>query len=164
MDWGLFYLDFSNWVARCMDESLVVLKRVDKQPFNWRKDMQATWEISCERFFPETKELTKNGTKKRMMIDVRKMRIKGDFIFTNMFEVNYLKRNKEFRFFVKQLVKPKKELWPTLVLQPLVKADKWEKEGNYTREQFTKWLGGLIGNAESAVIDLMTMPPQNVAA
>src|SRR5271154_2192187 len=114
-----------------------------------------TWEMSCERFFIETKELTKKGTKVRKPIDIRKMRIKGDFIFTNMFEVNYLKRNKEFYFFVKQLIKPKKELWPTLVLQPVVKAEKWEKDGTYTKEQFIVWLSDKIGNsAESVVIEL----------
>jgi hypothetical protein len=29
-----------------------------------------TASCSCERFFPETEEVTKKGTKKRLMVDV----------------------------------------------------------------------------------------------
>lgn len=125
----------------------------------------ATWVVSCERYFPETAELTKNGTKKRMMIDVRKMKIEGDFIGTTSYEVNYLKRNGEFKFYVKLLNPPKKEKWPTLKLRQVVKLDSWTREGAYTREQFKHWLEKRIGSsAESAIVDVMTMPPQNLAA
>jgi hypothetical protein len=125
----------------------------------------ATWTCSCERYFPETQELTKKGVKKRMMVDVRKMKIEGDFIGTTSYEVNYLKRNGEFKFYVKQLVPPKKEKWPTLKLKAVILLDKWIREVAYTREQFKQWLDKRIGTgAESAIVDLMTMPPQNLAA
>jgi hypothetical protein len=125
----------------------------------------ATWENSCERYFPETEEITKKGTKKRLMVEVRKMHIMGNFLFTDQFEVNYLKRGGEFKFYVKQVQRPVKEKWNTLKLNIQAPVDKCSKEGTYTREQFKPWLTRLIGiQAEAAIVDLLTMPPQNLAA
>lgn len=124
-----------------------------------------TVSLSCERYFPETGKVGPKGKKQRICIDVRKMQIRGDFITTNGFEVNYLKRGGEFRFYVKSIVPPKKELWPTLNTRPTIPEPKWEREGNYSREEFVKWLKARgIHNGESLTISLMTMPPENLEA
>jgi hypothetical protein len=127
--------------------------------------MAATVTLSCERFFPETGKMNAKGKPQRICIDVRKMQIRGEFITTKGFEVNYLKRCGEFRFYVKSIVKPKKELWPTLKLQPVQVVHKWAREGNYSRAEFVAWLKARgIHNGESLTIGLMTMPPENLEA
>lgn len=127
--------------------------------------MAATISLSCERYFPETNKRGKNGKLQRICIDVRKMQIRGDFITTSGFEVNYLKRSGEFRFYVKSIVPPKKELWPTLKLKPIKVETKWEREGNFSQAEFVAWLKRYgIHNGESLTISLMTMPPENLEA
>jgi hypothetical protein len=117
------------------------------------------------RYKPETNQVQKNGKRKRIIIDVRKMIIRGDFITTTGFEVNYLKRSGEFRFYVKSLIPQKKELWPTLKLKADTIVHKWAREGNYSREQFVAWLKARgVHNAESHTIMLMTMTPENLEA
>jgi len=127
--------------------------------------MTATVSLSCERYFPETNKRGKNGKLQRICIDVRKMQIRGDFITTTGFEVNYIKRGGEFRFYVKSIVKPVKSIWQELNTRPQPIIPKWEREGNYSRDEFVAWLKARrIQNAESLVIALMTMPPENLAA
>ena len=121
--------------------------------------------ISCIRYWPETNQIQKNGKRKRIVIDVRKMQVRGDFITTTHFEVNYLKRSGEFRFYVKSLIPQKKELWPTLKLKDDTIVHKWAREGNYSREQFVAFLKARgVQNAESYTIMLMTMAPENLEA
>lgn len=127
--------------------------------------METTWEISCERYFPETEEITKKGTPKRMMIDVRKMILHGSFIVTDCYEIHYLKRNKEWRFYVKEKTMPYKERWVRLPLNKVKTGPTWKREGNYTREQFGEWLRKRVGQqSEQLISQLVTMPPQNLAA
>lgn len=127
--------------------------------------MAATVSLSCERYFPETGKMGPKGKPQRICIDVRKMQIRGNFITTSGFEVNYLKRCGEFRFYVKSIVPQKKELWPTLKLSPIKVEHKWAREGNYSRTEFVVWLKARgIHNGESLAINLMTMAPENLAA
>lgn len=127
--------------------------------------MAATVSLSCERFFPPTTIMGKNGKPKRICVDVRKMQIRGDFITTTGFEVNYLKRSGEFRFYVKSIVPQKKELWPTLKLVPTTVVHKWEREGNYSQAEFVKWLKARgIHNGEALSWTLITMAPENLEA
>jgi hypothetical protein len=117
------------------------------------------------RYKPETNQIQKNGKRKRIVIDVRKMRVSGDWITTTQLEVNYLKRQGEFRFYVKSLIPQKKELWPTLKLKADTVVHKWAREGNYSREQFVAFLKARgVQNAESYTIMLMTMAPENLEA
>jgi hypothetical protein len=120
--------------------------------------------VTCERFFPETGRKTKNGKDERMCIDVRKMYIKGDFLWTTKYEVNYLKRDGERKFYVKKLKPKKKELWPTLKLVPVQEIDVWEREGVFLEEAFIKWLSKITPRAESWVSELKFMQPTNLAA
>jgi hypothetical protein len=128
--------------------------------------MAATVSLSCDRYFPETGKMGPKGKPQRICIDVRKMQIRGDFITTTGFEVNYLKRNGEFRFYVKSIVKPNKPLWLPLITNTVkVEEAKWEREGNYSQAEFVKWLKARgIHNGESLTISLMTMPPENLEA
>jgi hypothetical protein len=124
--------------------------------------MAVTVSLSCERFFPPTTIMGKNGKPKRICVDVRKMQIRGDFIATKGFEVNYLKRSGEFRFYVKSIVK--KELWAHVIDRERP-VTKWEREGNYSQAEFVRWLSDRgIHNGESLTISLMMMPPQNLEA
>lgn len=118
----------------------------------------------CDRFFIDTGELNSKGNPKLMAIDKRKMLITGDFIGTNLYEVNYLRRKGERLFCVKHLEKPKKSIW--LELNPVVPKQKWIRDGSWKQEQFTKWLACHIGihAAEQMVIQMLTMPPENLAA
>lgn len=122
-----------------------------------------TWGCECQRYFIETEEKTKNGKAKTMAIDVRAMHVVGDFLFTKRYKVNLVKRKTGNLYCVKQLKGPKKEKWPTLKLL-VVKEEKWEKEGTYTREAFIVWLGKRVVNAVGAVVELETCPPDNIAA
>jgi len=120
--------------------------------------------LSCERICPETNQIGKNGKKKRIVIFVRKMRISGSFIGTTAFEVNYLKRNGEFRFYVKSLVSVK-DKWQTLKLGPTTGKVKWKSEGSYAYDEFMWWLNRLgVPNASSLTSELLTMPPENLEA
>jgi hypothetical protein len=124
-------------------------------------NMQITVEVN--RFYIETKQRNKKGNAVMIPIDVRKMRLDGDFIGTNCYEINLLKRHGEKVYSIRQVVPPKKELWPQLNTRVIEVKIKWKKEGNYTREQFVEWCRKR-GIGEAWVVELETRPPEKKAA
>lgn len=117
------------------------------------------WEIECNRYFIETGEKRKSGNPVMIPIYVRKLHITGNFIFTNRYQVNVIKRSGEFKFCVKQLVKIPQAWWIKTPPKTI-----WEKEGSYTKEEFVAWLKPYVVDAEQLVVAVLTCPPQNVAA
>jgi hypothetical protein len=88
------------------------------------------------------------------------MHLHGDFIFTDYYCVSLVKRNGEVRFSVKMRKKPLKSWWDTSE----TKEFKMVREGSYTRGQFIEWLRGWVPYPETAVVELETCPPDNLAA
>jgi hypothetical protein len=115
--------------------------------------------ISCQRYFIETDEVNSKGKKKSMAIDVRKMRILGDFIGTNEYEVNFIKRR---GFCIKSVIKPDVKKWP-LPFDPPPKR-RWQREGALTQAEFEKWLTARKLNGGQLVSQMLTCPPDNLAA
>jgi hypothetical protein len=111
-------------------------------------------EFFCERYFPHTKEFTAKGTPKRIMVEVRKMQLKGKFIIHNLYEINFIRK----RFFVKW--------WDTPTLnscKEVIKRGRWVKEGDYDMEEFRTWLRFYLKDkTEQAIITLLTMAPTNL--
>lgn len=126
--------------------------------------LSASWTIEVFRTFVETKERTKTGKTVKFPVDHRKMYIEGDFIQTKKYRASVVKRGGDKYICVYQLVEPQKPKWPCpLIDKP--EESKWVKEGNYTLEQFTDWLRKRVGvNAPSIVSELLTRPPENLAA
>ncbi len=123
--------------------------------------MKGNWSVECQRYFIESKkEFTKKGTPKIIANDVRKMHVRGAFIFTDYYRVCMIRRKGGPLYCVKQREKPNRPWWD----KTPIKDDeyKWKKEGTYTREQFVKFLSFYIDGAEGAVLALETCPPDNL--
>lgn len=122
-----------------------------------------SWSAECQRYFIESKtRKTKNGKPQIMPIDVRKLYILGNFIFTDYYIVNLIKRKGERLYCVKQRVKPLRGWWDKTPIK--ASEYKWNREGTYTREAFLVWLQPRIDNPLAALVELETCPPDNVAA
>jgi hypothetical protein len=126
--------------------------------------LSASWTIEVFRTFVETKQLTKKGKPMKFPVDHRKMYIEGDFIGTTKYRATVTKRNGDRYISVYKLQAPQKPKWPCqLIDKP--QESKWVKDCNYSIEKFTDWLRKLVGvNAPSIVSELMTRPPENLAA
>lgn len=126
--------------------------------------MNAQIVCHCNRYFIDSGEVNKKGNPKLIAVDKRRMEMTGDFIWTNRFDINYIRRNGQGLFCVKHLVKPPTKKWPTAFDAP-AKA-KWERDGSWTKEHFTKWLAKWVGydKAQAAIIHMLIMPPENLAA
>lgn len=122
--------------------------------------MGTTWGCECQRYFIETEDRNSKGNPIFKAIDVRKMHIRGEFVFTDYYKVSIVRRGGENSFCVKQRIKPKRPWWD----KSEIKEDeyKWKREGRYTREQFIQFLTGVVPNAEAAVVELETCPPDNI--
>lgn len=120
------------------------------------------WTAECQRYFIENKtQRKKNGEPKIIANDVRKLHISGNFIVTDRFLVNLLKRKAGNIYSVKERRKPERPWWD----KSLIKDEdyKWIKEGSYTREQFLAWLRVRVkGDATAALVELETCPPDNL--
>jgi len=118
------------------------------------------WGCECQRYFIQTEKKNKKGNPVSIPIEVRKMHIRGNFIFTDWYRVTLVKRRGERLYCVKQRRKPQRPWWDKT---PLKDEDyQWEREGTYTREQFLGWLTGRIANPLAAVVEMETCPPDNV--
>ena len=123
-----------------------------------------TIKIECKRYFIESGQFNKKGKPILIPVTIRKLHLTGDFIVTNRYEVNLIKRNGEERFCVRQLAKPIKELWPTLKLIQTEEKTKWQRIGTYTREQFKVWLRPYVLDVESVISSMLIAEPENLAA
>lgn len=125
--------------------------------------METRWFVDVNRYFIETKERTKKGQPVRKPVDVRKIRIYGEFIVTDAYVCTLVKRHGDRYISVKQRVYPKRAWWDKT---PFAENEiKWSKEGSYTFEQFEEWLRKRIGTiAPSVICELQTAPPDNLAA
>jgi hypothetical protein len=125
--------------------------------------MQAIrWGCECIRYFIETKEVNSKGNPKCMAIDVRKMHLYGNFIFTDYFRVVLVKRKGGNFYSVKQRVKPVRAWWDKTPIKD--EECKMVKEGSYSRDEFIKWLRFRVENPIGACVELETCPPENLAA
>lgn len=129
--------------------------------------METRWFVDVNRYFIETKERTKKGEPVRKPVDVRKMRLYGQFIVTEAYICTLVKRHGERYVSVKMRIKPDRAWWD----KTPIKDDeyKWKKEGSYPltdgKKGFEDWLRRRIGHiAPSVICELLTAPPENLAA
>ncbi len=135
--------------------------------------MATTVIISVNRYFPEGKEKGKNGKAKRLVVDVRKMELRGDFLFNDRAICTLVKRNGERYISVKIRKKPNRPWWDK---SPIREEEyKWEKDGNLSLDRFPGWLANTIKEkdedfsaakrrADALVSEMLTAPPENIAA
>ncbi len=133
----------------------------------------ATVIVSVNRYFPETQGTTKNGKPKRCVVDVRKMEIRGNFIFTDRLICTLVKRNGERYVSVKQRKAPNRPWWDK---SPIKEEEyKWVKDGNITLDKFEQWLAVTLKekdqdietarrSAKALFNEMLTAPPENIAA
>jgi hypothetical protein len=115
------------------------------------------WGCECQRYFIQTDEVNKKGNAKSIPVEVRKMHIRGSFLFTDYFRVVLVKRKAGNIYSVKQRKKPERAWWDKT---PIKDEDcKMVKEGSYTREQFLAWLVHYVPNPMGACVELETCPP-----
>jgi hypothetical protein len=126
--------------------------------------LPTSWKIEVFRTFIETKERSKNGKTIKFPKDIRKMYIDGDFIGTTQYRATVVKRKGDHYISLYKLQAPQKPKWACpLIDKP--QPSKWVKDGNYSFAQFAEWLGKLkIQNPASIVSELLTAPPENLAA
>lgn len=117
----------------------------------------------CQRYFVESKEVNKKGNKLMFPIEVRKMHIRGDFLFTEYYQVTLIKRKGERFYCVKQRKKPVRAWWNK---EPIKESEyNWVKEGTYNREGFIQFLKGCrVARPEGMIVEMETCPPDNIAA
>ncbi len=126
--------------------------------------MDNRFTIEVNRYFIETEKKNSKGKPVMIPIDVRKMTINGDFIGAVCFQATVVKRGGEQYISVKKLVPPTKPKWPCVLIDK-PQEPKWVKEGSYSLEKFKKWLNPYFkGRAEAIVSELLTAPPENLAA
>lgn len=127
--------------------------------------MSISWKIEVFRTFIETGEKSaKSGKPIKFPVDIRKMFIDGDFIGVKRYQATVVKRHGERYISVKKLVPAQKPKWPCPLIDK-VQPDKWAKEQNFSIEKFAEWLGKhKLANAASIVNELLTAPPDNLAA
>ena len=121
-----------------------------------------SWGCECQRYFIQTDEVNKKGNAKSIPIEVRKMHIRGSFIFTDYFRIVLVKRKTGNIYSVKQRKAPDRPWWDKSPIKD--EEYKWVKEWSYTREQFIAWLKYYVPNPVGACVELETCPPDNLAA
>ena len=122
--------------------------------------MAITWSVECQRYFVESKtKRRKNGEPEVFANDVRKMHVRGNFVGTDYYLVDLLKRKSGNLYSVKEREAPQRPWWDKSPIKD--EEYKWKREGVYTREQFIKWLEYLLGGeAAGAVVSLEVVPPE----
>lgn len=118
------------------------------------------WECECQRYFIQTDEVNSKGNRKSVPVEVRKMHVHGNFIFTDYYRITLVKRKAGNFYSIKQRVKPDRAWWDKTPIKE--EECKMVKEGSYSREEFIKWLTPRMDGALGAVVELETCPPDNL--
>jgi hypothetical protein len=126
--------------------------------------METRCVVEVMRYFHESPtKKNKKGLPVLMPVDVRKIRLYGEFIVTDAYICTLVKRHGDRTVSVKERKKPLRAWWD----KTPIKAEEytWKKEGSYTLEKFEEWLGKRIGQRAPAVVsEMLTAPPENLAA
>ena len=131
---------------------------------------ETRWDVECQRYFVPTEKVNKNGNPITMMIEVRKLWLRGRFlarrgdegVTTELYQVNLIRRKGQNLYSIKFKMAPER-WWHDKT--PIQESEyRWVKQESLGREAFLSWLKFHVPNPLAVVVSLETCPPENLAA